>query len=103
MVTFKTAWLRASPIVCLGLLTTLLSAITAHAGVTIEFLATSPQWSTTEKEAVFYVKATGGTVSSFRCWLNSLNPERGDPAPRDAFECKAPDNLTPGAVGQLFL
>jgi hypothetical protein len=69
----------------------------------MEFVAASPQWTTTEKEAVFYLKATGATVSGLHCWIGSLNPERGDPGPRDSFECKAPENLAPGPVGELSL
>jgi hypothetical protein len=96
--------LRISSVFGLALLATLLSPITVHAAaVTIEFLAPSAQWSTTEKEAVFYLKATGGTVSGFHCWMSLLNPERGDPAPRDSFECRGPDNLALGAVAQLSL
>jgi hypothetical protein len=95
--------LRTSSIAYVALLAILLSSITAHAVVTIEFPTAPAQWSTGEKEAVFYLKASGGTVSGIHCWISSLNPERGDPAPRDSFECKAPDALAPGALAQLSL
>ncbi len=99
----KAMWLRTPFVVCLALLTPLFTSIAANAGVTIEFLAPSAQWSTVEKEAPFFLKVSGGTLSGVHCWVSSLSSERGDPAPRDSFECKAPDNLAPGAVAQLSL
>jgi hypothetical protein len=94
---------RTTSALCLILLTTLLIPPPASAAVTIEFLAPPAQWSAAEKEAVFYLKASGGTVSSLRCWIGSLNPERGDPGPRDSFECKAPDSMASGVIGQISL
>jgi len=101
VITFKAYRVRTPAAV--AVLVALVSSIPAHASVTIEFLGAPPQWSATEKEAVFYLKATGGTVSGVHCWISSLNPERGDPAPRDSFECKAPDTVSPGAVAELSL
>src|SRR5437016_10439912 len=98
----KTISLRIS-IVCWALLPMLLNPTNVRGATTIEFVAVSPYWITTEKEAVFYLKASGVTVSSLHCWISSLNPERGDPGPRDSVECKAPDNLAPGPVGELSL
>jgi hypothetical protein len=48
----------------------------------------SMDYYTTEKEAVFYLKATGMTVSSLHCWISSLNPERGNPGRSTAVLCR---------------
>ncbi len=95
--------LRNSLTACLALIATLLGSSAAHAAVTMEFLAPSSQWSTAEKEGVFYVKANGGAVSGLHCWISALNPDRGDPAPRDSFTCTAPESLSASAVSQLSL
>lgn len=80
---------------------TFLGSIAAHAAVTVEFLAPPTQWTTAEKEAVFYLKANGGAIGGVHCWIGALNPDRGDPASRDSFECTAPDSLAANAVSQL--
>jgi hypothetical protein len=95
--------LRKSRFCLLASVALLLAPLTAHAGVTMEFLAPSAQWSTAEKEQIFYLKANGGAISGLHCWVSSLTPERGDPAPRDSFTCTAPDNIPANAVSQFTL
>jgi hypothetical protein len=75
----------------------------AHAAVTIDFVAPSSQWNTVENEEVFYVKANGGTVSGLRCRISALNPDHGDPAPRTAFSCSAPDSVAPNTISPVTL
>jgi hypothetical protein len=52
--------LRSSSLGYSALIATVLSSIASHAAVTIEFLSPSAHWSTSEKDAVFYLKANGG-------------------------------------------
>jgi hypothetical protein len=98
--TAKASPSRRLPIFRLALLVSMFSA-TAKAAVTLDFLAPSPQWTSTEKEATFYLKSTGGPVTGLRCWISTLTPDRGDPAPRDSFTCTVPASLAVGTLAQL--
>ena len=94
-------WTRFASHACGIVLAVLLAPIAAHAAATIEFLDSPSEWTTAEKEVVFYIKATGGTVADVHCWINVLTTERGQPAPRNSFACTVPALVNPGVVAQV--
>src|SRR5437667_9574747 len=95
--------LQTLPAIRFVLLAAMLNSAAGHASVTVEFLGAPSQWTTAEKETAIYIKATAGTISGLHCWISSLITERGDSAPRDAFQCTAPEQLNPGAAAQISL
>jgi hypothetical protein len=75
----------------------------AHATVTVEIAGTPPLLNAKDQQTILYIIAKGGSISNFKCWVNALVPEHGDPAPPGSINCSAPGQIDAGKIEQMTL